>query len=60
MLSTFSLSNRQNFEDARKILTGLESEFYQGIHSSLTLSAHTIKIFVSIVCTDVENCSQNE
>ena len=46
MQSTFSLSNRQNFEDFEKIPAGFVPEFYQGI--LVKQSAHAKNRFAYI------------
>ena len=53
-------SNDLTEQSAKKTLAGLISTYYQGISASLALSVHTKMRFASIVCFQVDSCSQNE
>ena len=51
-LSTFPSSNRQNFEDSRKVLAVSVFEFYQ----STVLPAHAYKMVITTACVQIDHC----
>ena len=55
ILSTFPLSNRQNFENSGKVLTISVSELPE--YCSSLLPAHAHKMVITTVCAQIDNCS---